>query len=142
MLLHFGNTNAAILERFFLSSKVQRMTRAPAQRHLHHDLSQQNIPNLFCLEKLKGLDLYESSVEQIQQCLSQGHFTSVDYIKFCLERIRVVNPYLECVIEVNPDAVEIAAKLDEERRQVSGQCCFYSGMGSVTLNQGPVLDNC
>ena len=96
------------------------MTRASAQRHLHHDLSQQSKPNLFCLEKLKGFDMYESSVGQIQQYFSQGHFTAVDYVKFCLERIRVVNPYLECVIEVNPDAVEIAADLDEERRQVGG----------------------
>ena len=102
----------------FLSLNVHRMTRASAQSHLHHNLSQQNIPHLFCLEKLNGLDLYESSVGQIQQYLSHGHFTSVDYVKFCLERIRVVNPYLECVIEVNPDAVEIAAELDEERRQV------------------------
>lgn len=109
-----------LLKDLFFSSQVQRMTRTSALRHLHHELSQQNIPTLFCLEKLKGLGLYESSVGQIQQYLSQGHFTSVDYVKFCLERIRVVNPYLECVIEVNPDAVEIAAKLDEERRQVSG----------------------
>ena len=115
------------------------MTRASTQRHLHHHLSQQNIPNLFCLEKLNGLDLYESSVGQIQQYLSQGHFISVDYVKFCLERIRIVNPYLECVIEVNPDAVAIAAKLDEERRHVSGPFCFYSGMGSMTLKQGPFL---
>ena len=96
------------------------MTRSSAQSHLHHNLSQQNIPHLFYLEKLKGFDLYESSVGQIQQYLSQGHFTSIDYVKFCLERIRVVNPYLECVIELNPDVVEIAAKLDEERRQVGG----------------------
>lgn len=26
------------------------------------------------------------------------------------------NPYLEAVIEINPDAIDIAAKLDEERQ--------------------------
>ena len=96
------------------------MSRPSAESQLHRNLSQQNITQLFCLEKLKGLDLYESSVGQLQQHLSNGHFTSVDHVKFCLERIRVVNPYLECVIEVNPDAVEIAAELDKERRQVGG----------------------
>ena len=96
------------------------MIRPSAESQLHRNLSQQNIPQLFCLEKLKGLDLYESSVGQLQQFLSNGHFTSVDHVKFCLERIRVVNPYLECVIEVNPDAVEIAAELDKERQQVGG----------------------
>ena len=96
------------------------MARASVHTHLHRNLSQQNIPHLFQLKQLKGIDLYESSVGQIQQYLSHGHFTSVDHVKFCLERVRSVNPYLECVIEVNPDAVEIAADLDEERRQVSG----------------------
>jgi amidase len=27
-----------------------------------------------------------------------------------------VNPYLEAVIEINPDALDIAAELDDERR--------------------------
>ena len=124
-----------------LTLEVHTMTRASAQSHKHCNLSQQNIPHLFCLEKLKGLDLYESSVEQIQQYLSQGHFTSVDHVKFCLERIRVVNPYLECVIEVNSDAVEIAAGLDEERRQVGGYFSYCSGTGRVTWKQGPLFDN-
>ena len=89
-----------------------------AQVGQHHDLSQQDIPRLFRLEELKGLNLYESSVEEVQQCLLEGHFTSVDYVDFCLRRIHIVNPYLECIIEVNPDALKIAAGLDGERRQV------------------------
>ena len=84
-----------------------------------HNHSQQIVPHLFRLEELKGLDLYESSVEEIQQWLSEGRFTSVDYVKFCLHRIHAVNSYLECIIEVNPDAIKIAADLDNERRQVS-----------------------
>lgn len=103
------------LRTHFLSSKVNDSARTAAQVH---DLSQQNIPHLFRLEELKGLDLYESSVEEIQQRLSEGHFTSVDYVEFCLQRIHNVNPYLECIIEINPDAVKIAAELDDERRQV------------------------
>ena len=129
------------LKDHFLSSKVHRMTGASAWSHRHRNLSQQNIPDLFCLGKLKSLDLYESSVGQIQQYLSSGHFTSVEYVKFCLERVRIVNPYLECVIEVNPDAVEIAAELDEERRQVGGSIRYCNGMESVTWKQGQSLDN-
>ena len=94
------------------------MAQLSAQAQQHRTLSQQGLPHLFRLEELKGIDLYERPVDEIQQYLSQGLFTSVDYVKFCLERIHIVNPYLECVIEVNPDAVEIAAKLDDERRQV------------------------
>ena len=28
-----------------------------------------------------------------------------------------MNPYLECIIETNPDALDIAQQLDDERRQ-------------------------
>ena len=110
-MLHFLRTH-------FFPSKVYNMARISAQIHGHHDLSQHGIPNPFRLEELKGFDLYENSVEEIQQFLSKGHFTSVDYVKFCLQRIHTVNPYLECIIQVNPDAIELAAKLDDERRQV------------------------
>ena len=106
------------LKHYSLSSKVLRVPRTSGQVRPHHNLSQKTIPHLFHLEELRGLDLYESSVEEIQQYLSDGCFTSVDYVRFCLLRIHSVNPYLECVIEVNPDAIEIAVKLDDERRQV------------------------
>ena len=94
------------------------MTRIPSQARLRHRASQQNVPHLFRLQELKGLDLYEKSVEDIQRHLSEDHFTSVDYVDFCLQRIHDVNPYLECIIEVNPDAIQIAADLDDERHLV------------------------
>lgn len=106
------------LKQFFLPSNVFSIARTSGQVRPHHNLSQKSIPHLFHLEDLRGLDLYESSVEEIQQYLSDGWFTSVDYVKFCLLRIHSVNPYLECVIEVNPDAIDIAVELDDERRQV------------------------
>ena len=119
------------LKSHFLSSKVNGT----------HDLSQQDIPHLFRLEELKGLDLYESSVEEIQQWLSEGHFTSVDYVEFCLQRIHNVNPYLECIIEVNPDAVKIAAELDDERRQVGEifklRRCEMRGVSREKFNHVP-----
>ena len=86
-------------------------------------MSQQSVPHIFRTEILKGFDLYESSVEEIQRRFSEGCFTSVDYVQFCLRRIHQTNPYLECIIEVNPDAVNIAAELDDERRQVGS---FFS----------------
>lgn len=106
------------LKHFFLPSKVFSAARSSSQVRPHHNLSQKTIPHQFHVEELRGLDLYESSVEEIQQYLSDGCFTSVDYVKFCLLRIHSVNPYLECVIEVNPNAIEIAVELDDERRQV------------------------
>ncbi|KAF6220520.1 hypothetical protein HO133_002953 [Letharia lupina] len=102
---------------YFLSPKAHNTVRTETEVRRHHDLSQQDISPLFRLEELKGLNLYECSMEEIQQHLSEGHFTSVDYVEFCLRRIYNVNPYLECIIEINPDATKIAAELDDERRQ-------------------------
>ena len=106
------------MKNYISPSKAFSMPRTVAQVCQNHDSSQQGIPHLLRLEQLKGLDLYESSVEEIQQLLSEGHFTSVDYVEFCFRRIHSVNPYLECIIETNPEAVEIGAELDKERRQV------------------------
>ncbi|KAK5070586.1 hypothetical protein LTS08_004416 [Lithohypha guttulata] len=74
------------------------------------------IPEVFELPKLCGLDLFETSVDELQHYLSIGSFDSVAYTQFCLENIRKANPYLECVIETNPDALEIARTLDQERK--------------------------
>ncbi|KAI4199562.1 MAG: hypothetical protein LQ350_004515 [Teloschistes chrysophthalmus] len=51
--------------------------------------SQKAVPQIFQLERLNDIDLYEITI----------------------------NPYVEAVIEVNPDAVKIAAGLDDERVQ-------------------------
>lgn len=120
------------LKSILLPSKAYDVPRTPAQVRRHHNLSQQEVPHLFRLEELKGLDLYEISVEGIQQRLAEGHFTSAEYVDFCLRRIHTVNPYLECIIEVNPDAIKIATELDNERRQVGASfekyCCKTRGV--------------
>ena len=55
--------------------------------------SQQDVPDKFHVQSLKGIELYEVSVENLQRYLTEGHFSSVDYVRFCLERIRCVrNP--------------------------------------------------
>ena len=82
-------------------------------------VAQQSVPAVFGLEELNGLNLYEITVAMLQGYLSDGQFTSLEYVQFCLERIRRVNPHLECIIEVNSDASDIAARLDDERGQVS-----------------------
>ena len=77
---------------------------------------QPNMPTVFRLPKLKGHDLFEVSVDELQHLISTGAFTSEEYTQFCLDRIQAVNPYLEAVIETNPDATSIAQQLDEERK--------------------------
>ncbi|KAL8746893.1 MAG: hypothetical protein Q9190_001158 [Brigantiaea leucoxantha] len=68
------------------------------------------------MQDLNSHDLYEITLQELQLYLSFLKFSSVEYVKFCVDRINKVNPYLEAVIETNPDAMVIAEKLDGERK--------------------------
>ena len=70
---------------------------------------------------LKDFEVHEATVADLQEHFARGHFTAVEYAVHCLERIRVLNPYLEAIIETNPDALEAAAAADEERRASGDQ---------------------
>ncbi|KAL1310757.1 hypothetical protein AAFC00_001009 [Neodothiora populina] len=79
--------------------------------------SQDDVPEVFRMPTCDDHDLYEISVDELQHLFSSSSLTAVEYVRFCLERIRRVNPYLECVIETNPDALGIAKQLDDERKE-------------------------
>ncbi|KAK6431605.1 hypothetical protein LTR95_012236 [Oleoguttula sp. CCFEE 5521] len=76
---------------------------------------QASMPSVFKVPRLKGHDMYEITVSELQQHFSSGDITSKDYTQYCLNRIQACNPYLEAVIEANPDALAIAEVLDVER---------------------------
>ncbi|MGB3124429.1 MAG: amidase family protein [Pseudomonas sp.] len=50
-----------------------------------------------------------------EQMAKTGGMTSVDLVSFLLARIHRLNPQLNAVIEVNPEALKAARKLDQER---------------------------
>lgn len=96
------------------------------------------MPPVFHLTKLKGHNLYEASVEEIQHLFSTNSFTAVEYTQFCLDRIQAVNPYLEAVIETNPDALKISADLDAEREEGSVRGPLH-GIPMLVKDVGVVL---
>ncbi|KAK3178226.1 hypothetical protein OEA41_000359 [Lepraria neglecta] len=59
--------------------------------------------------------LIEVTLEELETGLESGLFTSVDLVNAYIARILEVNGTLNCVTEINPDAVSIAAELDAER---------------------------
>lgn len=59
--------------------------------------------------------LLDATLDELQQGLDSHRFTSVDLTKAYLARIREVNEQLHAVNEINPDALEIAAQLDQSR---------------------------
>jgi len=74
------------------------------------DIAQTNFP---------GEELKEITVEQLQDMLATGKLTSVELVQAYKARIEAIDwsgPTLRSVIELNPDAEDIARSLDEERQ--------------------------
>ena len=64
----------------------------------------------------QGIDLVELTTEAIQEAYAAGEYTSVDLTKAFLERIDRYEDYYNAFISMNPEALDIAARLDEEYR--------------------------
>ncbi len=61
-------------------------------------------------------ELNEISISQLQDKMKAGELTSEIVCKKYLDRIVLIDPMLKAVIELNPDALDQAKKLDEERK--------------------------
>lgn len=61
--------------------------------------------------------LIDVTIDDLTDGLDSGLFTSVDLVNAYIGRIEQVNDELNVVTEINPDALEIAASLDELRAQ-------------------------
>jgi amidase len=64
----------------------------------------------------KMLDLEEASVAGLQEAMSSGRATSVSITRGYLARIASIDKKINSMIELNPDALAIAAWMDRERR--------------------------
>jgi len=65
-------------------------------------------------------DFHEYDVASLQEAMQKGEATSRDLVLYYLDRIDALDrkgPELRAIIEVNPDALQLAAELDEERRR-------------------------
>jgi amidase len=58
----------------------------------------------------------EASIPELQALMASGRMTSRELTLSYLQEIGRLNPLLGAVIETNPDAVEIASRLDKQRR--------------------------
>lgn len=54
------------------------------------DLSQQHVPCCFRLKELKSCNLYEITIEDLQLHFASERLTSLDYVRYCIERIESV----------------------------------------------------
>lgn len=77
--------------------------------------------------KTTSFKLIEATIEEIQQAFQENKLTSVELVQAYLDRIETFDrngPKINSVLTVNPDALKIAAELDELRGQ-DGQGPLY-----------------
>ena len=70
-------------------------------------------------QRVKAFEYEEKGVLELQRLMEERNLTSVSLTKKYLARIAEIDrkgPELRAVIEVNPDAISIAAHLDKERK--------------------------
>jgi amidase len=60
------------------------------------------------------IELVETTVFELQSKMKAGETTSVRLVEMYLARIAEIDPKIKSVLEINPDALKIAAKLDKE----------------------------
>lgn len=63
-----------------------------------------------------GIDIREISIMQIQELFAANKLSSVELTKCYIERIEHMNEVLRSVNEINPDALNEAARADVERK--------------------------
>lgn len=66
---------------------------------------------------LVDFEFNEITIDELQQKMESGELTSLAICEKYLSRIEKIDPILKSVIELNPDALEIAQKLDDERKE-------------------------
>ena len=69
-------------------------------------------------KKVKPFELDEMSIAQLQDLMAHGKASAVSLVKKYQARIEAIDrhgPRLNAVMELNPDALAIAAALDKER---------------------------
>lgn len=74
--------------------------------------------------------LLDATLEELRTGLDAGHFTSLQLVQAYIRRIQQVNPLLEAVVQINPDAHVIAIQLDNERDQMRS-CSQLSKLGPL-----------
>ncbi|KAI3446224.1 hypothetical protein Pfo_002889 [Paulownia fortunei] len=63
-----------------------------------------------------ALSIREATIQDLQSAFQQNQLTTRQLVEFYLNEIKRLNPLLKGVIEVNPDALYLADKADQERK--------------------------
>jgi amidase len=61
--------------------------------------------------------LNEVTIAQLQTKMQSGELTAVKLVEMYTARIKAIDPKIHSVLEINPDAMTIAAQMDKERKR-------------------------
>ncbi|KAK0668780.1 putative amidase [Cercophora samala] len=64
----------------------------------------------------RGFRLEEASIDDMQKAMRNGTVTAVQLVECYAQRVLQTDDYINSLLEFNPDALDIAAHLDRERR--------------------------
>lgn len=70
---------------------------------------------LFPMNACKGITLEDATIDQLQNYFTEGTLTSEDVVNCYIDRYFQLNPYVNSVLQVNPDCISIAREMDRER---------------------------
>ncbi|GGG14848.1 amidase [Paenibacillus albidus] len=59
--------------------------------------------------------IHEADLLSMQRAMTSGECSSEDLVRAYIERIHSYNPLINAVLEINPEALDIARSLDQER---------------------------
>ncbi len=62
-------------------------------------------------------ELNEITIAELGSKMASGELTAVKLVEMYTARIKELDPKIRSVLEINPDAMEIAAKLDKDRKK-------------------------
>ncbi|KIV79506.1 hypothetical protein PV11_07064 [Exophiala sideris] len=79
-------------------------------------LANANTTELFPMPPCGCFQLEEATIDEMQAAMSNGTLTSQQLVICYLERAYQTQGYINSILEFNPDALSIAASLDEERK--------------------------
>ncbi|ETT66292.1 amidase family protein [Paenibacillus sp. FSL H8-0457] len=65
--------------------------------------------------------IVEATIADMQHAMEEGWMSSVELVQLYLERIGLYDGWLRSILEVNPDALQIAQELDQERRNLGAR---------------------
>lgn len=68
------------------------------------------------IDTCNALSVREATIQDLQNAFQQNQLTSRQLVEFYLNEIKRLNPILKGVIEVNPDALYLADKADQEKK--------------------------